>query len=353
MVSTAGFPFRAVALTIATFAPALSSTVAPQVQTLRPVDALSAEVCGQFLDPISFVQTSTGHYLILDRRAHTVFSVDANGRRASRLVQVGLKQGELLQPGVLSLAADDTFAVADAPFGQERIQIFFDSGTRRDAFVRQGTLAPRLTIGSLIVNGAGTLDYNGQTMLINTPDAGSLLSELDLTGNIIRRIGLLRPTGHEQDPQVHLGLNLGLPLSTVDGGILFVFQTGIPLVRKYGRDGHVEYERHIEGPELDTYIQGLPTTWPTRQVGDGSYPLIPPIIRTATIAPTGELWISLMTGVTYVYNTVGDKVRTVRFEGAEPISPTSLSFSQFGDATRLLVLPGCYLFDGQTPEAAP
>jgi hypothetical protein len=30
---------------------------------------------------------------------------------------------------------------------------------------------------------------------------------------------------------------------------------------------------------------------------------------------------------TYVYNTDGDKVRTVQFTGAGPISPTSLFFT--------------------------
>jgi len=45
---------------------------------------------------------------------------------------------------------------------------------------------------------------------------------------------------------------------------------------------------------------------------------------------------------TYVYNTGGDKIRTLQFTGAGLISPTSLSFSRSG---KLLVTPGCYEFD--------
>ena len=66
-------------------------------------------------------------------------------------------------------------------------------------------------------------------------------------------------------------------------------------------------------------------------------PLVTPVIRAAGVSPTGELWISLGVPFTYVYNTDGDKVRTVQFTGAGPISPTSLFFSRSG---KLLVTPG-------------
>ncbi|NQW04036.1 MAG: hypothetical protein HQ485_08410 [Acidobacteria bacterium] len=314
------------------------------VERLRPVDALPAHICGQFREPIGFAQLSTGQYLVLDRRAHTVFSVDQARTHVERLVQVGLDKGELLQPGVLSLAANDTFAVSDAPFAQERIQIFFDSGTRRGAFMRPVRAAPRLRIGPLILSGAGSLHYTGTSVLLNEPESGALIAELDVEGKVTRRTGSLRPTGHEADRQVHLALNLGLPIGTPDDGVLFVFQTGVPLFRKYSADGRLEFERHIEGPELDGYIQTLPTSWPTRETGDGTHPLVPPIVRTAALSSEGDLWVSLMPPLTYVYDQKGNKTRTVSFNAAGVLSPTSLFFSTVSGTERILVMPGCYEF---------
>jgi hypothetical protein len=45
---------------------------------------------------------------------------------------------------------------------------------------------------------------------------------------------------------------------------------------------------------------------------------------------------------TYVYDAQGDKTRTVQFEAAGVLNPTSLFFTPQG---RLLVTPGCYEFD--------
>ena len=323
---------------------ALAAQSGSTIERLRPVDALPAHICGQFREPIGFAQTSTGQYLILDRRAHTVFSVDAKRTALTTLVRVGLDKGELLQPGVLSLSPDDTFAVSDAPNGWEQVQVFFDSGTRFAAFVRPGAAAPRLTLGPLVLNGTGSMQFTGRTVLVNTPEDGPLVTELNLEGHAIRHIGTLRATGHEADRQVHLALNLGVPLRTPDGGLIFVFQTGAPLFRKYAADGRLEFERHIEGPQLDEYIRTLPDSWPARKAGDGTYPLIPPIVRTAAISPEGDLWVSLVPPFTYVFGPTGERTRVVQFDATEPFSPISLSFSRVSGATRALVTPGCYEF---------
>ena len=55
----------------------------------------------------------------------------------------------------------------------------------------------------------------------------------------------------------------------------------------------------------------------------------------------GQLWISLGVPFTYVYDIEGDKTRTVQFQAAGVLNPTSLFFTQQG---RLLVTPGCYEF---------
>jgi hypothetical protein len=199
----------------------------------------------------------------------------------------------------------------------------------------------------------GSLQFTGTSFFINAPESGALISELDLNGEPIRHFGSLRATGHEADRNVHLALNLGLALPGRDGSVTFVFQTGVPKFRKYDATGTLVFERHIEGSQLDPYLQLLPTVWPTRKIGDGTYPVVSPTIRTAALDGTGNLWVSLVAPYTYVYDTRGDRLRTVQFDGTGGASPSSLSFSR---ATgRALVLPGCYEYETRPigPPTAP
>jgi hypothetical protein len=85
----------------------------------------------------------------------------------------------------------------------------------------------------------------------------------------------------------------------------------------------------------------MPTRWPTRRVEDRELPLVPPVIRAAAVDGRGRLWVSLTQPFTYVYDSRGDKVRTVQFKAAGIIAPTSLFFTKAG---WLLVTPGCYEF---------
>ena len=152
----------------------------------------------------------------------------------------------------------------------------------------------------------------------------------------------LRDTGFEQDRDLHIALNAGIPLVDPTGGYFFVFLGGRPMFRKYDDKGGLVFERHIEGTELDQFVASLPTRWPTRKVEDREVPFVPPTIRAAAVDPAGRLWVSLSLPYTYVYDEHGDKVRTVQFQSAGIISPTSLFFTRNG---RLLVTPGCYEFD--------
>ena len=71
-------------------------------------------------------------------------------------------------------------------------------------------------------------------------------------------------------------------------------------------------------------------------------PAVPPIVRAAAVDPLGNLWIALTTGIVYVYSADGDKIRSLQLRGVGRLSPTSLFFA---GASRLLVTPGCYIFD--------
>jgi hypothetical protein len=74
---------------------------------------------------------------------------------------------------------------------------------------------------------------------------------------------------------------------------------------------------------------------------------VTPSVQAAAADAAGNVWIATAAGVTYVYDAHGEKRRTVRFRGAGPLSPTSMSFTPKG---RLLVAPGCYSFEVGRPR---
>jgi hypothetical protein len=198
-----------------------------------------------------------------------------------------------------------------------------------------------------VLSGLGALEYDGRTVLVNQPEMGALFTEYATDGRILRTFGNLRPTGHEDDRALHLALNAGVPLANPRGGYYFVFLAGIPAFRKYDAGGRLIFERHIEGIEVDPHVQSLPTTWPRQRLDDGTvFPIVPPGVRAAGVDRSGNLWVSLVTPYTYVYDTDGDKQRTVQFRGAGIISPRALFFTTNG---QVLVAPGCYAFSAAAP----
>ena len=313
----------------------------PRILTLRSTGGLPAHVVGGFRSPAGFQQTDAGQYFVFDRRGHAVFAV--TGDAATKILDVGAEPGRVLDPTAFDIdPLDGSFVVADAPLRRQRIQIFTASGGRIGGFTLPAREVPRITLDTVMLNGLGSIQYSAGSILINQPETGTLVSELSLYGERRRAFGQLRPTGQEGDPNVHLALNAGLPLIDPTGGFYFVFVAGVPIFRKYDANGALVFERHIEGPEVDEYLQAMPTRWPARQTEDGDVlPLVLPEIRAAGVDRQGHLWISLVQPYTYVYDAAGDKIHTVQFRGADILTPGSLFFAKDG---RILVTPGCYEF---------
>jgi hypothetical protein len=308
---------------------------------LKPVWALPAHVTGRFEEPTGFAQAPGGDYFVFDRRSHSVFAYTPGAEAPRKIIQIGAEPGKLLRPSAFDFAPDNTFVVADAPFGRERIQIFSAGGTTLSAFSLPGRAVPRLTIDTFVLNGVGSIEYTGSSILISQPETGALVTEYAVDGRAKRSFGELRRTGHETDAELHVALNVGLALPLPDGGYYFVFLAGVPMFRKYDAAGALVFERHVEGVEIDPVIQQLPTTWRARRAIAGEAAVVTPSVRTAAVDPSGRLWISLRVPYTYVYDTRGDKRRVVQFRAAGVLSPASLSFTK-GD--RVLVTPGCYAF---------
>lgn len=312
------------------------------VEVLRSVGGLPPHIVAAFEEPLGFQQTPGGPYYVFDRRGHSVYAVDSEKRGVLKLVEIGPEMGRIIQPRGFDTSPTGSFVVADAPRGVERVQIFGAGGFRTGGFTlpaRQRTAA--IELGPMVLSGIGSIQYAGANLLISHPESGALFTQYSTSGYARRSVGRLRETGQEQDRDVHLALNVGLPLVDPTGGYFYVFVGGRPMFHKYDTNGRLLYERHIEGPQLDAYLATLPTTWPRRRVEDRELPLVTPAVRAAAVDGRGRLWISLMEPYTYVYDAQGDKIRTLQFSAAGTISPTSLFFTSDG---RLLVTPGCYEF---------
>jgi len=314
---------------------------AAEVERLRATGGLPAEHVGLFREPAAFERLPDGDFVVFDRAGHTVYRVPTTGAPPTPLVSIGAESGRIIGPSGFA-QGDTQLIVADGPGGRERVQMFDAHGARLNGFLLPGTAAPRITFGTMTLSGVSSIDWTGQTLLMSRPELGGLIAELSPGGRPVRTIGRFRDTGHEDDPDLHLALNSGLPLVDPTGGFYFVFHAGVPIFRKYDENGQFLFERHIEGPELDTTIQNLPTDWPEREDAIGlALPIVPPTIRTAAVDPTGRLWISLVVPYTYVYDQGGDKIRTIRFEAAGVVTPNSFFFD---GEEQLLVTPGCYIF---------
>jgi hypothetical protein len=312
--------------------------------TLDSIDALPAHLAGTFEEALAYQRLPDGTTYVFDRRGHTVYRVDAAKTSVKPVVSVGFEEGRILLPSAFDAAPDGTFVVADAPKRKERVQMFNPDGVRVAGFELAGGAAPRIVVGSLVMNGIGTIAFTGKTILINRPETGGLITEYDVYGRAQRTIGALRSTGHESDAQLHLAFNsaIPLPIPTPPGGFFLVFLAGEPRFQRYDAAGTRLFERVIQGPELDKLIAQQPTQWPRREIGGTEYPLVLPVVRAARVDPRGHLWISLMLPFTYEYDLEGEKIRTVQFKAAGIVSPSSMFFAT---NTRLLVTPGLFEFE--------
>jgi hypothetical protein len=309
---------------------------------LRSSGGLPAHIVGMFQDAVSFQQAPNGVYYVFDRAAHAVYTVDPKGTFARKVVDIGPENGRIIDPFGFDVSPDGSFVVGDVPHGRQRIQLFSAAGERTGGFLLPGEPAARITVDNLMLNGVRSIRDTGHTLVMSHPESGALITEYSLGGYAFRSIGQLRPTGYEQDRDLHVAMNTGIPLLDPAGGYYYVFLAGRPMFRKYDAEGRLVFERVVQGRELDDYLAQQPSKWPRRRIEDRELPVVAPVVHAAAVDAQGQLWIALAVPYTYVFDREGDKVRTVQFAADRILSPTSLSFNASG---RLLVTPGCYQFD--------
>jgi hypothetical protein len=105
-----------------------------RIEVLKSIGGLPPETCNVFRDPVALQQTASGSYYVFDRRDHAVYSVPSGGTTPVKIVDIGGEGGRLLEPTAFDMTDDGRFAVADAPRGQERLQVFDPLGNGSRAF---------------------------------------------------------------------------------------------------------------------------------------------------------------------------------------------------------------------------
>jgi hypothetical protein len=311
------------------------------VEVLRSIGGIPPFLAGEFEQASGFAVRPDGTALVFDRRRHRVYAIDAARTAVTPLVEIGYEVGRLLRPTSFDVADSGDFIVADAPGRQPRVSVFASTGKVLNTFTVPAGETPRVIVDNLVLNGIAAARYTGTTVLINQPERGVLVSEYSVTGAVQREFGQLRRTGQEHDPDVHLAFNAALPVPARDGGVFVIFLAGPPAFRKYSATGVLEFERAIQGREIDPIVLQMPTQWPRRRVDDVSYPVVPPMVRTAAVDRRGRLWVALSTSHVYVFDADGEKVGVCQLFGAGVVQPSSLWFTPDG---RLLVTPGLYEF---------
>lgn len=340
-------PARAIAiaacaatLAIAWHARPAAAARAAAVDILHPTAALPVAIATSLRDPAAMFELSTGEAVVFDRRSGVVSVVDAARTKARVLLSGAPERGGLVSPGAVAIGPEDLIAVADSLHGYDRIQYFTLRGTRVGILALPDPPRSHVTVNGFEVNGIGSLQFAKQSFFVNLPARGQLVSEIGTNGETLRQFGQPRRVGDTADPPLDAMLNIGIPLVDPTGGFDFVFQTGVPMLRKYDASGALVFERHIEGPELDASIAALPTVW-RRPGGEGRLPITQPLVRSAAVDELGRVWVGLGVPYVYVYDRRGEKIRTIQLNGAGPIVAESLSFAK---GYRLLVTPGCYEF---------
>ena len=132
--------------------------------------------------PFGFQETDDpGGTFVFDRRAHAVYTIAGDGP-PGKIIEVGQEQGRVLDPSAFDIdPADGTFVIADAPGRRQRVQTFTASGSQLGGFTLPGRDVPRLTLGNLVLNGVGSLQFTGRSVILNQPERGALVTEHTLT----------------------------------------------------------------------------------------------------------------------------------------------------------------------------
>src|SRR3954447_26951845 len=125
---------------------------AAQVEERASTGALPAHAAGVFEEIAACHLSTTGTYLVFDRRAHAVYTFAQGSDTPQKIVQIGSETGRIIRPTAFDSAPDGTFVVADVPGDQRRLQFFTSAGTALGGFTMAGRPVPLITVGNMTVS---------------------------------------------------------------------------------------------------------------------------------------------------------------------------------------------------------
>src|SRR5512144_831429 len=117
--------------------------------------------------------------------------MDAAMTTAWKVVQIGRETGRILDATAFALAPNGTFVVADRPGALERLQIFGRGGNLLGGFTVPGRAADTVILDDLVLNGVGSLQYDGASVFLSQPETGALVAEYTTAGMPVRTFGTL------------------------------------------------------------------------------------------------------------------------------------------------------------------
>jgi hypothetical protein len=127
---------------------------APDVEERRSVGSLPAHIAAAFEQIAACHVSTSGEYVIFDRRAHAIYTVARGADAPTRIVQIGSEKGRIIMPTAFDSVADGTFVVADAPGDYQRLQCFLPTGAELGGFWLPGRWTPIFVLG---ISTLGTL----------------------------------------------------------------------------------------------------------------------------------------------------------------------------------------------------
>ena len=175
-------------------------------------------------------------------------------------------------------------------------------------FFLPGRGASRVVLGSLSLNGVGTLSFNGR-IAADEPSRNGMADDgvrLDGYADAIDRAAAEdRPRSRSRSAS---RAELGHPDRRSETAVFSSCSwPAQPAFRKYDDKGALIYERIVQGREIDPLVAAIPDRWPRRSAGE--LPLVAPMVRTAAVDRSGRLWISFVIPFSYVYDAGGEKIQ--------------------------------------------
>ena len=289
-------------------------------RSLKSVAALPAHVAGQFEQLTACQQTAERRLFRLRSprafRLHRAAEPRA-GAEAHRDRRRGRARAAT-RPRSIS-RGDDTFVVADAPGGRPRIQIFTTSGSTIGGFYLQGRAVPRVTLRQPGAERHRRDRVHRQVALRESARARRADRRVQRrradrcarSARCARPATRPTPTSTWRSTPADRLANPRPAAST---------SSSLPACRSSASttpSGRLVFERHIEGTELDEFIQGAAHHLEARRTGDGEIPLVLPSVYAAAADAAGQsVDLARRSDSRTSTTPAGEKRRTVQFRAA-------------------------------------